>query len=378
VSIKGYKVFNPDWTCRGFQYEVGKTFKHDGNIEMCGAGFHFCRKVSDCFNYYGFNSNNKVAEVEAIGNVETKGDKSVTDEIVILRELTWHEVLDLANTGKDCTGNRNSGNRNSGNCNSGNRNSGDYNSGNCNSGNRNSGDYNSGNCNSGDYNSGDYNSGNCNSGNRNSGDYNSGNCNSGNCNSGDYNSGNCNSGNCNSGDYNSGDYNSGNRNSGDYNSGNCNSGDYNSGDYNSGNWNSGNRNSGDYNSGNCNSGNWNSGDWNSGDFSTGFFNSIEQPLCAFNKPLDIDRNAFNSNLAVRAMDWKYENDWWIYSENMTAEEKEAHPEHETTGGYLKSVDFKTACGIMWDNMTEDERVAVKDIPNFDASVFEEITGIKVV
>ena len=35
--IKGYKVFNHDWTCRGFQYEVGKTFKHDGNIEMCGA-----------------------------------------------------------------------------------------------------------------------------------------------------------------------------------------------------------------------------------------------------------------------------------------------------------------------------------------------------
>jgi hypothetical protein len=258
VSIKGYKVFNPDWTCRGFQYEVGKTFKHDDNIEMCGAGFHFCQKVSDCFNYYGFDSNNKVAEVEAIGNVETKGDKSVTDEIVILRELTWHEVLDLANTGKDCTGNRNSG---------------------------------------------DWDSGNCNSGNRNSGDWNSGNCNSGNC---------------------------------------------------------------------------NSGDWNSANFSTGFFNSIEQPLYAFNKPLDIDRNTFNSNLAVKAMNWKYENDWWIYSENMTEEEKEAHPEHETTGGYLKSVDFKTACGIMWDNMTEDERVAVKDIPNFDAKVFEEITGIKVV
>jgi hypothetical protein len=308
VSIKGYKVFNPDWTCRGFQYEVGKTFKHDGNIEMCGAGFHFCQKVSDCFNYYGFDSNNKVAEVEAIGNVETEGDKSVTDEIVILRELTWHEVLDLANTGKDCTGNRNSGNWNSGN-----RNSGD-----CNSGNRNSGDWNSGDCNSGNWNSG-----NRNSGNRNSGNWNSGNRNSGNCNSG--------------------------------------------------NWNSGNRNSGNWNSGNRNSGNW-----NSANFSTGFFNSIEQPLYAFNKPLDIDRNAFNSNLAVKAMNWKYENDWWIYSENMTEEEKEAHPEHETTGGYLKSVDFKTACGIMWDNMTEDERVAVKDIPNFDASVFEEITGIKVV
>ena len=287
MSIKGYKVFNPDWTCRGFQYEVGKTFKHNGNIEMCGAGFHFCQKVSDCFNYYGFDSNNKVAEVEAIGNVETKGDKSVTDEIVILRELTWHEVLDLANTGKDCTGN-----------------------------------WNSGDCNSGNWNSGD----------------------------------------CNSGNWNSGNRNSGNRNSGDWNSGNYNSGDWNSGNYNSGDWNSGNRNS---------------GDWNSTNYATGFFNSVEQPIYIFNKPTNINRNDFNNLLAVKAMRWKYENNWWIYSENMTDEEKINHPEHETTGGYLKTVDFKTACGLMWDNMTDDEKAAVKDIPNFDADVFKEITGIVV-
>ena len=25
--MKGYKVFNPDWTCRNFQYEVGKTYE---------------------------------------------------------------------------------------------------------------------------------------------------------------------------------------------------------------------------------------------------------------------------------------------------------------------------------------------------------------
>ena len=297
MGIKGYKVFNPDWTCMGFQYKVGKTYKHNGNIEMCGAGFHFCQRISDCFNYYDFNSNNKVAEVEAIGHTETRDDKSVTDEITIIKELAWHEVLDLANTGKDCTGN----------CNSGNRNSGDWNSGDCNSGNRNSGNWNSGNC-----------------------------------------------------------------NSGNRNSGNCNSGNWNSGDWNSGNW-----NSGDWNSGNWNSGNRNSGNWNSTNYSTGFFNSIEQPLYIFNNPTNMSRDDFNNLLAVRAMNWKYENNWWIYSENMTDEEKVAHPEHETTGGYLKTVDFKTACGLMWDNMTNAEKAAVKDIPNFDADVFEEITGIRV-
>ena len=91
----------------------------------------------------------------------------------------------------------------------------------------------------------------------------------------------------------------------------------------------------------------------------------------------MSRDDFNNLLAVRAMRWKYENNWWIYSGNMTDEEKANHPEHETTGGYLKTVDFKTACSLMWDNMTEEEKASVKDIPNFDAKIFEEITGIRV-
>ena len=108
-NVKGYKVFNSDWTCRGFQYEVGKTFEHDGNIELCGSGFHFCQKASDCFNYYGFNSNNKVAEIEALDLVETEGNKSVTNKIHIIREIPWQELLTIVNTGNDCTGLKNTG-----------------------------------------------------------------------------------------------------------------------------------------------------------------------------------------------------------------------------------------------------------------------------
>ena len=167
--MKGFKVFNSDWTCRGFQFEVGKTFTEDVTPVCCDRGFHFCTKAADCFKYYDFNPDNKVAEVEALGDIDTNNDdsKCSTNKIHIIREITWQEVLDLVNLGKACTGLCNSGDCNSGDCNSGNRNSGDCNSGNRNSGNRNSGDWNSGDCNSGDWNSGD-----CNSGNRNSGDWN--------------------------------------------------------------------------------------------------------------------------------------------------------------------------------------------------------------
>ena len=137
MNIRGYKVFDPDWKCRGFQFEVGKTFEEDVAPKCCDRGFHFCTKASDCFKYYNFDPNNKVAEVEALGVVSTNDEdsKCCTNKIHIIRELTWHEVLDLVNLGKDCTGYCNSGNRNSGDWNSGNCNSGD-----CNSGNRNSGD----------------------------------------------------------------------------------------------------------------------------------------------------------------------------------------------------------------------------------------------
>ena len=167
--MKGYKVTNPDYTCRGVKFEAGQTYKIDAEPIPCKIGYHFCKKVADCFNYYSFDPNNKVFEVEAVGKVIEKGDKAVTNELLIVRELTWSEMLELANTGKG----------------------------------------NSGHSNSGDYNSGDYNSGDRNSGYRNSGDCNSGDCNSGDCNSGKYNSGDRNSGDCNSGDYNSGNYHTG-------------------------------------------------------------------------------------------------------------------------------------------------------------------------
>ena len=156
-EVKGFKVFNPDWTCRGFKYEVGQTYEEDVKPTVCGSGFHFCKRAVDCFNYYPFDPLNKVAEVIALGEVaeEEGGDKCCTNKIHIVREITWEEVLALCNTGKG-----NSGLSNSGNCNSGNSNSGNWNSGDHNSGSWNSGDHNSGNCNSGNWNTGNWNQGN--------------------------------------------------------------------------------------------------------------------------------------------------------------------------------------------------------------------------
>ncbi|KGE20041.1 DUF7666 domain-containing protein [Paenibacillus wynnii] len=267
--MKGYKVFNKDWTCRGFQYEVGKTFTHEGHFGLCNAGLHFCQQLNDCFDYYPFNPENKVAEVEALGEVESGDDKSVTNKLAIIRELTWQEVLDMLNTGKGNTGRGNSGH------------------------------YNSGDSNSGHYNSGHYNSGNRNSGNRNSGHYNSG-----------------------------------NRNSGHYNSGDSNSGHYNSGD--------------------SNSGDSNSGNFNSTDYSSGSFCSEEQPFILFNKPSPITRDEFK----------------WSDGARICRRLKLVDDEGT-------KIEYKAAWTTLWDELSNPEKITVQSIPNFDADVFEVITGIRV-
>jgi len=311
--VHGFKVFRPDWTCdpTGYnpkQYTCPGKFEEEGELDVCGHGMHFCQTAADCFNYYSFNSENKVAEIIAYGEVRTDGDKSCTDKLEIVREIPWDEVLRIVNIGKNCTGRCNTGNRNTGDCNTGNRNTGDWNTGN-----------------------------------RNTGD-------------------------CNTGDRNTGDWNTGNRNTGDWNTGNRNTG----------NRNTGNRNTGDCNTGNRNTGDWNTGDWNKSSFNTGCFNTEEQKIMLFNKP---------SNMTYR--EW-LESDarWllnqipkdvveWVYEEDMTDEEKAAYPTYETTGGYLKVLD-ESECGqLWWGSLSDRRKEIIKAIPNFDAEIFFQCTGVRV-
>jgi len=283
--MKAYKVFNSDLTCRNFQYEIGKTFKHEGKIQLCESGFHACLKIVDCFNYYSFDPNNRVCEVELSGEIIKGEDKSVCSEITLIKELTWSDILSLVNTGND-----NSGYGNSGNLNSGNRNSGH-----------------------------------CNSGNKNSEHYNSGNNNSGNLNSGYRNSGNSNSGN--------------------------------------------------WNSGNLNSGNRNSGDWNSCNMENGYFNSKKSYIIrVFNKKCTSEiwakseKPSFIYNIILNK---------WISFDDMTDDEKKSFPNASICNGYLKTYSYKEAWRNAYNNASEHDIELLKKLPNFNADVFEKITGIRI-
>ena len=90
-TIKGYKGFNKDMTCRGKQYKENTTYEEDGT-EICEAGMmHFCENPYDVLDYYPLvNEDGDIsdfAEVEAVGEVKKDGNKSATNKLHIGAKL---------------------------------------------------------------------------------------------------------------------------------------------------------------------------------------------------------------------------------------------------------------------------------------------------
>ena len=110
-KITGYKMFKVDadgrWYCDGgderFYYEVGKTYKTDEAPECCSSGFHFCKKLEDCFKYHGCVTWNKIALVEAVGEIDESEDdsKCATNKIKILEEIPFNEIAQIRSNSKN-------------------------------------------------------------------------------------------------------------------------------------------------------------------------------------------------------------------------------------------------------------------------------------
>ena len=73
--IKGYKGFDKDLQCRGFQYKVGETFEEKGTIKACESGFHFCENPFNVFCYYP-PSDSRYCNVEGDGKIDTDNNNS--------------------------------------------------------------------------------------------------------------------------------------------------------------------------------------------------------------------------------------------------------------------------------------------------------------
>ena len=97
VDCTGYKAFNHDLTCKNYKYEVGKTHTFNGNVKMCESGFHFCRKMEDILHYYNVLafSEYRLFKVKDSGTIIHEDNKSVTDTLTILEEITELQTPEL-------------------------------------------------------------------------------------------------------------------------------------------------------------------------------------------------------------------------------------------------------------------------------------------
>ena len=90
----GFKAMNMDMNCRGFQFELGKTYQinNEKPLNLCSeSGFHFCLNFEDVFNYYNWHSS-RVFKIKTEAKVLTEDNKSITKEITILEEVTKQDI----------------------------------------------------------------------------------------------------------------------------------------------------------------------------------------------------------------------------------------------------------------------------------------------
>ncbi|MBQ1989104.1 MAG: hypothetical protein II234_04300, partial [Clostridia bacterium] len=120
VKIRAFKGFEHDWTCRGFKYEIGKTYEQEGDIEVCNNGFHACEEPLRVLQYYSACDHKgnlrKFAEVEQSGEIAKDNDKTASSKINIKAELSIFDLAKLqveyikerCNDIKETSGNRSS------------------------------------------------------------------------------------------------------------------------------------------------------------------------------------------------------------------------------------------------------------------------------
>ena len=100
--ITAFKGFDKNMQCRGYQFEIGKTYQHEGPVIACNSGFHSCENLLDVLNYYpliGDDGNlNRFAIVKASGTISRHGDdlKIASASLTVEAEIKLPEIIKSA------------------------------------------------------------------------------------------------------------------------------------------------------------------------------------------------------------------------------------------------------------------------------------------
>ena len=96
TTIEAFKGFGKDFKCLGFQFEVGKEYKHEGQVCLCHSGFHACEYPFDVFRYYPISAGSQYASV-TLGRVSAQKEsdsKRAAGYIKINAKLSLPDLIE--------------------------------------------------------------------------------------------------------------------------------------------------------------------------------------------------------------------------------------------------------------------------------------------
>ena len=94
-TITAYKGFDQNLRCRGFQYEIGGEYEHEGKVEPCVSGFHACENPLDVFGYYP-PGESRFCVVEIDAEAINEGDKHCSPFLSVTAELSLPDFVGRA------------------------------------------------------------------------------------------------------------------------------------------------------------------------------------------------------------------------------------------------------------------------------------------
>ena len=104
MGLIGYKGFDRNLSCKGYQFEVGKTYEEDVDPKTVRCGFHFCTEPFGVLNHYPKGRGNRYCIVEALGKVSTDASldtKASTNILKIIREISEEELYQIQRDYRD-------------------------------------------------------------------------------------------------------------------------------------------------------------------------------------------------------------------------------------------------------------------------------------
>ena len=96
-TTTAYKAFDGEMRCRDFQFEVGKTYTHEGDIAICESGFHACLNPLDCLRYYPLiGSRFAIIEYDGASLDHQEDSKICGASITIKAEVRFGDLIGRA------------------------------------------------------------------------------------------------------------------------------------------------------------------------------------------------------------------------------------------------------------------------------------------